>query len=164
MTWQNRISIDPDVLVGKPTIKGTRLAVDFIIELLSQGWSNDDILRNYPGISVANRYACLSYASAALKSERVYSLQIWSVRLLADESFPGDIVQALRQKGHDVFWVRMEAPGIPDPEVLSLAQEDSRILMTFDKDFGELAFRRRLPASCGIILFRVPLVPRSRAI
>lgn len=74
-TWQDHISINPNILVGKPTIKGTRLAVDFIIELLSQGWSNDDILRNYPGISVADIHACLSYASAALKSEKVYSLQ-----------------------------------------------------------------------------------------
>lgn len=74
--WQDRIAIDPDILVGKPTIKGTRLSVDFIIELLSQGWSNEDILRNYPGISAADIYACLSYASAVLKAEKVYSLQV----------------------------------------------------------------------------------------
>lgn len=52
------ISIDPDVLVGKPTIKGTRLAIDFIIELLTQGWSNDDILRNYPDVSIAGICFC----------------------------------------------------------------------------------------------------------
>lgn len=85
------------------------------------------------------------------------------MRLLADENFPGNIVQALRQEGYDVFWVRIEAPGIPDPAVLRLAQENSRILMTFDKDFGELAFRRKIPASCGIILFRITLVPLSQA-
>lgn len=85
------------------------------------------------------------------------------MRFLADENFPGDVVQALRQEGHDVFWVRTETPGIPDPEVLELAQQGSRVLMTFDKDFGELAFRRRLPASCGIILFRITLVPLSQA-
>ncbi|MDD1429132.1 DUF433 domain-containing protein, partial [Dolichospermum sp. ST_sed9] len=47
MDWQSRITIDPNILVGKPIIKETRLAVEFIIDLLSQGWSNDEILRNY---------------------------------------------------------------------------------------------------------------------
>jgi uncharacterized protein (DUF433 family) len=50
MSWQSLITIDPHVLVGKPIIKGTRLSVEFIIDLLAQGWSNDEILRNYPGI------------------------------------------------------------------------------------------------------------------
>ena len=63
MTWQERIVIDPDILVGKPTIKGTRLAVEFIIDLLAQGWSEDEILRNYPGITIDDIHACLSYAS-----------------------------------------------------------------------------------------------------
>lgn len=74
MDWQTRITIDPDVLVGKPIIKGTRLAVEFIIDLLSQGWSIEEILRNYPGITVVDIQACLSYASAALKSEKVYAI------------------------------------------------------------------------------------------
>jgi uncharacterized protein (DUF433 family) len=74
MDWQTRITINPDVLVGKPIIKGTRLAVEFIIDLLSQGWSIDEILRNYPGITVVDIQACLSYASAALKSEKVYAI------------------------------------------------------------------------------------------
>ena len=76
MTWQERIVIDPDILVGKPTIKGTRLAVEFIIDLLAQGWSEDEILRNYPGITIDDIHACLRYASAVLKSEKVYSLKV----------------------------------------------------------------------------------------
>ena len=74
MDWQPRITVNPDVLVGKPIIKGTRLAVEFIIDLLAQGWSIDEILRNYPGITVVDIQACLSYASAALKSEKVYAI------------------------------------------------------------------------------------------
>lgn len=77
------------------------------------------------------------------------------MRFLANENFPGDAVEALRQDGHDVAWIRTDAPGISDAEVLNLAQTDNRILLTFDKDFGELAFRSKLPASCGIILFRI---------
>ena len=74
MDWQSRITIDPNILVGKPIIKETRLAVEFIIDLLSQGWSNDEILRNYPGITLADIQACLAYASAALKSEKIYAI------------------------------------------------------------------------------------------
>jgi uncharacterized protein (DUF433 family) len=72
MDLQSRITIDPNVLVGKPIIKGTRLAVEFIIDLLAQGWTNDEILRNYPGITLDDIQACLGYASASLKAEKVY--------------------------------------------------------------------------------------------
>ena len=61
MNWQNRITIEQNVLVGKPVIKGTRLAVEFIIDLLAQGWSNDEIIYNYPGIGLEDIQACLSY-------------------------------------------------------------------------------------------------------
>jgi predicted nuclease of predicted toxin-antitoxin system len=77
------------------------------------------------------------------------------MRFLANENFPLDAVEALRQQGHDVIWIRTESPGISDPDVLNLAQVEDRILLTFDKDFGELAFRSRLPATSGIILFRI---------
>ncbi len=72
MTWQDRISIDPNVLVGKPVVRGTRLAVDFIIDLLAQGWTESQILENYPGLSHDDISACLKYASEILKSERVF--------------------------------------------------------------------------------------------
>ncbi len=77
------------------------------------------------------------------------------MRFLANENFPLDAVKALRQLGHDVVWIRTESPGITDPEVLSRAQAENRILLTFDKDFGELAFRANLPSTVGIILFRI---------
>ncbi len=76
MSWQERIVVDPEILVGKPTIKGTRLAVEFIIELLAEGWSQADILRNYPGLTGEDIQACLSYASVMLKAEKVYPLQV----------------------------------------------------------------------------------------
>lgn len=81
------------------------------------------------------------------------------MRLLADENIPGDAVAALRAAGHDVAWIRTEAPGSPDQDVLSRAQQEGRILLTFDKDFGELAWRARLPATCGVVLFRLSTPP-----
>lgn len=74
MNWQERIIINPDVLVGKPVIKGTRLAVEFIIDLLAQGWDEDEILRNYPGLTNDDIRACLSYASDILRAEKVFPL------------------------------------------------------------------------------------------
>ena len=69
MDWQERIIVDPDILVGKPVVKGTRLAVEFIVDLLAQGWSAEEIRRNYPGLTPADIQACLGYASAILKAE-----------------------------------------------------------------------------------------------
>lgn len=77
------------------------------------------------------------------------------MRLLADESFPADAVTALRTQAHDVVWIRTDAPGTPDAAILSRAVMEDRILVTLDKDFGYLAFRAGLPASCGVILFRI---------
>ncbi|MEZ4861184.1 MAG: DUF433 domain-containing protein [Caldilineaceae bacterium] len=72
MNWQDRIVIDPEILTGKPVIKGTRLAVEFIVDLLASDWSEADILRNYPGLTHADVLACLQYASATLHAEKVY--------------------------------------------------------------------------------------------
>ena len=74
MSWQERIVTDPDILVGKPVVRGTRLAVEFIIDRLAQGWSEPDLLRNYPGLTHEDIQACLSYASHALRAEKVYPL------------------------------------------------------------------------------------------
>jgi len=74
MDWRDRIIIDPQILVGKPVIKGTRLAVEFIIELLANGWSEPEIQRNYPGITTDDIHACLAYASDHLRAEKVYPL------------------------------------------------------------------------------------------
>lgn len=75
MNWRDRIVIDPEILVGKPVVKGTRLAVDFVIDLLAQGWSEAQILKNYPGLTREDIQACLAYASDALRHEKVYTLK-----------------------------------------------------------------------------------------
>ncbi len=72
--WNEHIVIDPAILVGKPVIKGTRLAVEFIISLLAQGWTESEILRNYPGLTHDEVLACLGYAGAILGAEKVYPI------------------------------------------------------------------------------------------
>ena len=73
--WAERIIVDPKILVGKPVIKGTRLAVDFILDLLAQGWPPDEIIRNYPGLQVEDIQACLAYARDMVRNEKVYLLE-----------------------------------------------------------------------------------------
>jgi len=75
MTAHDRIVIDPDILVGKPVVKGTRLSVDFLLGLLAQGWSEAEILRNYSNLQREDLLACWAYASEALSEEKVYRVQ-----------------------------------------------------------------------------------------
>jgi uncharacterized protein with PIN domain len=63
------------------------------------------------------------------------------MRFLADENFPANAVKELKAAGHDVIWVRTAAPGSRDEDILALAAREERIILTFDKDFGELAAR-----------------------
>ncbi len=63
MPWPERIVVDPEILSGKPVIRGTRIAVELILELLAAGQSEDTILANYPGLAREDILACLSYAS-----------------------------------------------------------------------------------------------------
>jgi predicted nuclease of predicted toxin-antitoxin system len=79
------------------------------------------------------------------------------MRILANENIPQEAIAALRSRGHDVKWIRTAAPGVSDKDVLTLAINEERILITFDKDFGELALHAKLPAKCGIILLRIPI-------
>jgi uncharacterized protein (DUF433 family) len=74
MTWQDRITIDPNVLVGKPIIKGTRISVEFVIDLLARGWTTAQVLSEYDHLKSEDIQACLAYASDVLKSEKVYLL------------------------------------------------------------------------------------------
>lgn len=79
------------------------------------------------------------------------------MRFLANENFPEAAVAELRNAGHDIGWVLTDSPGISDQHVLDRAIRENRILLTFDKDFGELAWMHRIPPTCGIILFRIPM-------
>ena len=95
------------------------------------------------------------------------------MRILADENFPLETVDALMREGHDVIWARIRCPGARDTELLDLAEGEDRILVTLDKDFWQITVQRRKPLrAAGMILFRVhpatpaqvtPLVMRTLA-
>jgi predicted nuclease of predicted toxin-antitoxin system len=85
-------------------------------------------------------------------------------RFLADENFPGIGVSRLRALGHDVTWMRTDAPGTADVDIVSMANHEARVSLTIDKDFGELAFHARAGAGRGVVLFRIPMSPPSQGI
>ena len=74
MEWRERIVCDPDILVGKPTIKGTRISVELVLGWLGAGWSIDQVLENYPHIAREDVLAALSYASEYMREERFIRL------------------------------------------------------------------------------------------
>jgi predicted nuclease of predicted toxin-antitoxin system len=80
-----------------------------------------------------------------------------SRRFLANENIPRQLVEALERAGCDVNWIRRSEPGLSDQKVLDRATNEKRILLTFDKDFGELAKATPLPPQCGVILLRLPI-------
>ena len=76
MDWRQHFNIGSKKVPAKPAVSETRLSVEFIIDLLAQGWLEADILRNYPGLTSEDIKACLSYASNALKTEKIYPLNV----------------------------------------------------------------------------------------
>jgi len=76
------------------------------------------------------------------------------VKFLVDENFPSTAVEKLQAEGHDVLAAREAAPGTPDSVWLARAQQEQRIVISLDKDFGALAFHDMANAAAGVILFR----------
>lgn len=74
MDWKDRIVINPEILAGKPVIKGTRIAVEFILDLMASGWNDEKILENYPQLKKEDVIAALRYAAETLRAEKVYPL------------------------------------------------------------------------------------------
>lgn len=73
MNWQEHITADPAVLVGKPILRGTRLAVEFVLGLMAQGWPEQEITRNYR-LTAEQVRACVAYAQARLNEEKVFAV------------------------------------------------------------------------------------------
>jgi uncharacterized protein (DUF433 family) len=76
MRYRDRIEVNPDVLLGKPIIKGTRISVEFILELLVNGWDMEQILKNYPQLEKEDILAAIEYSLEILKGEKVSQYEI----------------------------------------------------------------------------------------
>lgn len=75
MDWRDHIRVDPQILVGKPFVKGTRISVELVIDLLAAGWTEQQVLDSYPTLKADDVRACLAYASEILHSEKVFPLE-----------------------------------------------------------------------------------------
>ena len=76
------------------------------------------------------------------------------MKFIADENLGVRVPQYLKSSGFDIIWVKKVAPGKPDIQILEIANRQKRILITLDKDFGELVFKEKL-ATAGVILLRL---------
>ena len=74
MRWQDRITVDNQILIGKPIVRGTRIAVEFVLDLFAEGWTHEQILANYPQLTSEDLKAVLAYASERIRSEVLYPL------------------------------------------------------------------------------------------
>jgi uncharacterized protein (DUF433 family) len=74
MRFKKRIEINPHILVGKPIIKGTRISVEFILQLLANGWDIPTVLKNYPQLTKKDILAALEYSHQVIKEEKVFGI------------------------------------------------------------------------------------------
>lgn len=74
--WQDRIVMDPKVMVGKPTIKGTRMPIDLIVRMVAQGISEKDILQEHPDLKAVDIRAALTYAASVVADEDIFPIKI----------------------------------------------------------------------------------------
>jgi uncharacterized protein (DUF433 family) len=75
MDWRTRIVANPDVLVGKPVINGTRISVELVMDLLTAGYTAAQVVEQYDHLSLEDVHACLAYATEVIRSERVFAVK-----------------------------------------------------------------------------------------
>lgn len=81
------------------------------------------------------------------------------MKILADENIPSSVVIRLHQEGHDILWIKEKEMGMSDKNVMKIARKEKRVILTFDKDFGDLIYHEGMSAAPGIVLLRIR--PRS---
>lgn len=75
MSWQAHITTDPEILAGKPVVRGTRLAVDFLLGLFAAGWSAEQVLASYPQLSPDALRAVFAYAAEVTQDEALHLMR-----------------------------------------------------------------------------------------
>jgi uncharacterized protein (DUF433 family) len=89
MDWRDHITVDPQILVGKPIVKGTRISVELVIDLLAAGWTEQQILNSYPTLKGDDVRACLAYASNILEGMELLRVDEQIVADLNHTAAPG---------------------------------------------------------------------------
>lgn len=173
MDWRDRIVCNPEIFVGKPTIKGTRISVELILGWLGMDWTFEQILESYPRITRDDIQTALAFAAERLREEHYIPLpnlsisvsritDLMNINLLADENFPEPAIRKLRAAGVDVVDVTKAMSSVSDREVIAYARQEQRWLVTFERDYGDLIFREGLLPSPAILFFRQDPYPPDR--
>ena len=151
---RTRIKFDPAVLAGKPTVRGLRISVEHVLRALSNGVPEAELLADYPDLEPDDLRACLAYAADLVAAERVFPVPGGGVNVLVDVSTGQAVADAIRGLGHDTLFVRDRDPSMPDADILAWAVAEQRLVVTMDKDFGELIYRSGQPHA-GVLLLRL---------
>ena len=75
MDWREHIHSDPAILSGKPVVKGTRISVDFLLDLFANGWSEEQVLEGYPNLTQDSLRAVFAFAAESTRDERAFELR-----------------------------------------------------------------------------------------
>ncbi len=75
MNWRDHIASDPQVLAGKPVVRGTRLSVDFLLGLFAAGWTAEQVIKNYPSLTPDALRAVFAFAAESLRDDVLYPLR-----------------------------------------------------------------------------------------
>ena len=78
MDWREYIHSDPKILLGKPVVKGTRLSVEFLLGLFAVGWTEQQVLENYPSLTAESLRAVFAFAAECMREESLYILPLTS--------------------------------------------------------------------------------------
>lgn len=155
--YENRIVVDPQIRFGKPCIKGTRIAVSDILNLIAAGYSLEDIPKQYPDIAKEDVVMAIEYASEFMEhpSRVISQLQPTLMTILTDECVNRDVIEALESGGFKVIRVSEASLGsVFDEEIFHYAVNNKYILLTFDRDFGNI-LRFDIASSAGIIVVHI---------
>ena len=157
-----RIQSDPKVMMGKPVIRGTRITVEHILRCLAAGDSSEQLLSDYPRLTLEG-YSRRAGIRRGPPRGRVGICRRMMVRLFADGCVAGSIIEQLRSEGFDIVKAADICPTADDDQVLAEAYREGRVLITADKDFGELVVRQGHQAHGVVNLALGDLASATRA-
>src|SRR5437016_4315416 len=140
MKWQDRIEQDPAILVGKPVVKGTRLSAGFVEGLLAQGWSESDVLKNYPGPAHEDVLACQDYSSQALRGQNGFPAPSMAIPTERKSMHTvASIMADLRKKGTEKTRKTYARHGMATDNMFGVSVADLKVIAKKIKGLQALA-------------------------
>jgi uncharacterized protein (DUF433 family) len=148
----DHITMNPEVLLGKPVIRGTRVPVYLIVELVESGHSAAEIVADYPELTEADVEAAVAFATSERERTEIRSRWARVAKFLLDANLSPKVGRFLRdQCGLDVVSLHGLGLGeLPDTAVIRMVRDQQRVIITLDRDFAEYFYRTQEP-DIGII-------------